>query len=204
MKRDNIGLFSCLAISAFLIGALGGVITFVVAEKHIEALNFIVSLVSAIGTVTVSYIAIRKIAKKPELAFYLAPKKIDGVIHNYSLYLVNKGSSTIVSVCENYGAFYQNGYYQPLDDYELPEKLVVAREYESAFLFDFGSMIGKIALENEDFSNRSEKISALEGALVQQEVTVEDKTTKLKWALSIDWNHCSDAGVPALIEEPID
>ncbi|MBU5324057.1 hypothetical protein [Lacticaseibacillus paracasei] len=187
----------------FLIGAVGGSIFFWLAEHSIEALQLIVSSLGAAGTVSVSYIAVRRERKKPDLDFYLINTRNNG----YDVFAVNKGAATVLSV---------GGYYEEIKDsfqgkiphYDTspePDILVVCREYESTIIYHFDPIISKISIDNDPSLNskpstKEEGIQQMidKSGTCEEEIDVVDKATDNKWTLSVNWKSTTEEGIPYL------
>lgn len=187
----------------FLIGAVGGSIFFWLAEHSIEALQLIVSSLGAAGTVSVSYIAVRRERKKPDLDFYLINTGNNG----YDVFAINKGNTTVVSV----GNYYEEvkSYYQgEIPRYDTPpepDRLFVCREYESTKLYHFDPIISKTLIDNDPSlhgkpSTEEEQMHQIieKGGTSLEEIDVVDKTTNNKWTLSVNWKSTTDEGIPYL------
>lgn len=173
------------------------------ADHKIEALQLIVSSLGAAGTVSVSYIAVRRERKKPDLDFYLINTRNNG----YDVFAVNKGTATVLSV---------GGYYEEIEDpfqgkmphYDTspePDILVVCREYESTMIYHFDPIISKISIDNDPSLNskpstEEEEIQQMidKSGTCEEEIDVVDKATDNKWTLSVNWESTTEEGIPYL------
>lgn len=191
-------------VVCFTVGMAGGLISFGLMNSIAEAFKILISFISALGTVSVSYIALKKERKKPDLSFFISVTNKD-IYQGYDVFALNKGSSTVVSVGDYYEEYYDVDRILP-GPYEgdpEPPKLVVCQEYELTTIYHFDNILEKPSDDENGIhtistdEERLERILSRKGVSFEQ-VDVSDQTTDKKWELSISWDNMTEVGIPYL------
>lgn len=204
MIRGKISETILQIVVCFTVGMVGGLISFGLTYSSAEAFEIFISFISALGTVSVSYIALKKERKKPDLSFFISVTNKD-IYQGYDVFALNKGSSTVVSVEDYYEKYYDVGRILPgpYEDDPEPTKLVVCQEYELTTIYHFNNILEKPSDEENDIHTNSTDEARIEWilsrkGLFHEQVNVSDQTTDKKWELSISWDNMTEVGIPYL------
>jgi hypothetical protein len=180
-----------------------------VSRQNVKAIELTINSVAALGTISVSYIAVTKNNKKPDLSFYLSLANKDGTPDGYDVFAVNTGSTTVISV----GDYQEYAYSLTLGlipHYDLPPepyKMVVCKENEAKKFFHFDPINSKITMTEEirsisPSSNIELSKEIIKGGIYNESIDVVDETTNKRWNISVDWEQTTNEGVPYLIVCP--